>query len=1353
MRARSAIPVLLALVLAGCGQAPAVVLARRLAARDPELRERLSEQPGVWERAGEKWTSPGWRSARMGPFYEVGARLPERADGPLEVGIGQSERYRLHLFPEGAGGAAVEEQRGRAVYREAWRSTDALFVASAHRVEWCLLLRSARAPSSFTWRVELPSGLPRVRSEPSGGLAWLDEGGNPRLRMPRPFALDAHGQRRDAAVSFEGDRLRVALDVRGLAFPVLLDPALESALWLQVAGPPAARYAHAVVYDSARARTVVFGGWTGSALGDTWEWNGTVWTQVASTGPGARYGHAMAFDATRGRTVLFGGYDGNPLGDTWLWDGSSWTRAATTGPAPRLYPALAFDSARGRTVLFGGAPSSSAVYGDTWEWDGMAWTQVSSSGPAPRRQAALAFDSTRNQSVLYGGWNGTSSFGDTWVWNGSTWSQSSSTGPSARSRTALAYDRTRDRMVLFGGFDGNSHGDTWEWNGSAWMQVASTGPSARDWHGLAWDAARGRTVLFGGFSSASGPLGDTWEWNGSAWSPASAASGPPARAFSALAFDSTRNRSVLFGGSVTGVYLGDTWEWDGTIWAQVASTGPPGRNYHTLVFDGAHTMVFGGLNLGGVLGDTWLWNGNTWTQGPAGPSARANHGAAFDSARGRAVLFGGGTNTGNAGDTWEWDGGAWMQVLSSGPSARNSHSMAYDVARSRTVLFGGTDNTTRFADTWLWNGSSWTQVATTGPTARTLAAMAFDVSWGRVVLYGGSTPGYLGDEWLWDGSSWSTAPANPPFARQAAAMTYDSARRRMVLFGGFDDYYLGDTWEQHTRGGPCTSPTQCDTGRCVDGVCCETACDGVCKACNLSPTPGECTSVVGAQDPDTCAGSQICGPSGQCGLPNGQPCTAGVTVCASGLCVDGFCCDQPCAGSCDACNGAMLGFAGAQNGICATAPSGYPGSPSCGAYACTGGSPSCTGVSCAGNANCNPGYFCFMSVCTALLPNGQSCSAGAQCQSANCVDGVCCDTSCPGACNACNVMGHVGACFAVPAGQDLRGLCPGSGPCKAVCSASGLCAYPDATRACAPAACVGPSMPSILHRASSCDGNGTCVDRGTLDCAPYNCAGGSCPSACTSSGQCAGGNLCQGGSCGQHRAPGQACSVRSDCELGFCVDGVCCQEACGGPCRRCDRTPGVCTVPVGEDPDGDCPGEGLCRGTCAADRSCNYPGAERACDTCKACDRSGHCNQAPASGDDPACLVIPCGALSRSCRTYHDLSSMRCVAVGACALPNDPASCTDFVNAPDGEPCAGGQCRGGVCVSGVDGGAGSGGSGASNDGGCAAAGVGASPGAGVGAVWLLYLALLTLPARRSGRPGPSSSTGAGSCRAHRTRTP
>src|SRR5205807_2469554 len=61
-------------------------------------------------------------------------------------------------------------------------------------------------------------------------------------------------------------------------------------------------------------------------FGNTWEWDGKHWTKRQDIGPGPRWRHAMAYDSARGRIVLFGGLrvagagEGladSLLGDTW----------------------------------------------------------------------------------------------------------------------------------------------------------------------------------------------------------------------------------------------------------------------------------------------------------------------------------------------------------------------------------------------------------------------------------------------------------------------------------------------------------------------------------------------------------------------------------------------------------------------------------------------------------------------------------------------------------------------------------------------------------------------------------------------------------------------------------------------------------------------------------------------------------------------------------------------------------------------------------------------------------------------------------------------------------------------------
>src|SRR5262249_38661726 len=100
--------------------------------------------------------------------------------------------------------------------------------------------------------------------------------------------------------------------------------------------PPSGLQSHAMAYDSARARVVVFGGQNSDQqrVGSTFVWDGVVWTRPSNSGPPARTGHAMAYDSIRGRVVLSGGEGLNDLGDPWDWDGFSWSQRSSTGPSP-----------------------------------------------------------------------------------------------------------------------------------------------------------------------------------------------------------------------------------------------------------------------------------------------------------------------------------------------------------------------------------------------------------------------------------------------------------------------------------------------------------------------------------------------------------------------------------------------------------------------------------------------------------------------------------------------------------------------------------------------------------------------------------------------------------------------------------------------------------------------------------------------------------------------------------------------------------------------------------------------------------------------------------------------------------
>jgi len=316
------------------------------------------------------------------------------------------------------------------------------------------------------------------------------------------------------------------------------------------------------------------------------------WTLRSVTGlkPSARQLLGLAYESARDRTVLFGGSEsaqGQVVGDTWEWDGTTlaWTPRdpgdpnGVAAPTPRALFAMAYDSVRGVTVLFGGYTSLPNVFGDTWEWDGSSWTLVhpadptGATAPTPRRGSAMAYDSLRGVSVLFGGSDiqgGTETLrDDTWEWDGSVWNRCfPPTSPSARGGHAMTYDSTRDRTVLFGGqssVPGVRLDDTWEWNGGGgtcsgtWTQLAVvSGPSQRNEAVMSYDSARGVAILVGGHGENI-IYGDTWEWNGNSWTHRSNAGLTP-HSGPGMAYEGARQMTVLFGGW-DGTYFDDTWEY------------------------------------------------------------------------------------------------------------------------------------------------------------------------------------------------------------------------------------------------------------------------------------------------------------------------------------------------------------------------------------------------------------------------------------------------------------------------------------------------------------------------------------------------------------------------------------------------------------------------------------------------------------------------------------------------------------------------------------------------------------------------------------------------------------------------
>jgi len=173
-------------------------------------------------------------------------------------------------------------------------------------------------------------------------------------------------------------------------------------------------------------------------------------------------------------------------------------------------------------------------------------------------------------------------------------------------------------------------------------------------------------------------------------------------------------------------------------------------------------------------------------------------------------------------------------------------------------------------------------------------------------------------------------------------------------------------------GQPCVMGSECTSGDCVDGLCCESACASVCSACSAAKTggtDGQCESSPVGQDPDVeCSATQTCNGSGACAFtcdqepsPPGGSCPA---ICTGG-CLDGTCI-IPC-NTDSACEGDTI-----------NCPAGFACTVECGA------NDGCKNTT----VNCPSRYACNV-----------ACSVDCQNANVNCNTGVC-NLTC-GAGNAC----------------------------------------------------------------------------------------------------------------------------------------------------------------------------------------------------------------------------------------------------------------------------------------------------------------------------------------------------------------
>ena len=336
------------------------------------------------------------------------------------------------------------------------------------------------------------------------------------------------------------------------------------------------------------------------------------------------------------------------------------------------------------------------------------------------------------------------------------------------------------------------------------------------------------------------------------------------------------------------------------------------------------------------------------------------------------------------------------------------------------------------------------------------------------------------------------------------------------------------------------------------------------------------------------------------------------------------------------------------------------------------------------NANMDPGSAYVFG-----LPktNGTGCSAGSECVSDFCVDGVCCNNGCGEGvstdCQACNVAGMLGACSPVPMGATCRAATD-------VCDLGEAC---NGTAKTCPADAVKAAATTCRAASDICDAVEAC--NGTAKACPADAVKAAATTCRAATDVCDLGEACNGTAktcpADAVKAAATECRAATDvCDLGESCNGTakaCPADAVKAAATTCRASAGGCDPQ--ENCDGTskpCPADALLPKSAAGSPSCAPYLCDGAIALCPAsCGIDGDCSA------QNWCNVGACAPqeiLSKSCVGGNECLSGSCVddvccesACGetckACNVAESEGTCTLIAKGLDpGDECASGACDG-----------------------------------------------------------------------------
>jgi hypothetical protein len=546
-------------------------------------------------------------------------------------------------------------------------------------------------------------------------------------------------------------------------------------------------------------------------------------------------------------------------------------------PPPSFGHRMVYDPARQRVVLLGGVSCCASLEQGVWEWDGDDWIQgPASPQPSPVRwMGAAAYDASGASTVYFGGKSPSdTALNDTWRWDGSQWSELPAGGgdPGVRWRAAaLGAGAEHGVFLLQGALSQGSLNlsSMARFKEGAWSSLAVLPPSRVDL-GAFWSTSLQEAFAFGGRSCAGGascavwPELHTWKPTDAAWQVSTPAGGPEARWGAIFAAHEEEQQGILLGGQGVGGLISEssdpaqtaTWFLDlkTRAWSKSSELTLPARVHGAAVWDEArrYVLLFGGSSdasdpqtydqLGAIpapalFGDTWVLER---LGDPCAGEAECATGACVDGVCCEQVC----------GPCQRCDAAGQEGLCSPVLSAKDPDSCP---------VVCGPD----------------------GVCQATLGAPGAPCQSGEECATGACVDGVCCEQASC--GACERCEGGGVCVPVLAAADPDSCATS-CNGGGICEGEPGKA-----NGATCINGASCESGFCVDGICCSAACSSPCDSCRVAsgaPQDGVC----GAR---ACPGLERCNEArGGCvggAVPLYGACTEGAD-CESGVCLDQRCC-------------------------------------------------------------------------------------------------------------------------------------------------------------------------------------------------------------------------------------------------------------------------------------------------------------------------------------------------------------------------------------------------------------------------------------------------------------------------------